>query len=310
MLDVIRLGNIIKDALNGEISAQHKDKHNAFRLFHGRGKKYPEYSHLNVDYYAGFVQVISYQALTDAEVDQLKQLFSEFDGLSIVGGVIQVRAGKQVDHFPFGEALPESLTAYEHGLAYRIKLGNNQNSGLFLDMAPLRDWLIQNAGGLRVLNLFSYTGALSVAALQGGAEYVANVDMSKGVLRTATENHRLNQLPMDKVRFLGHDIFRSWGKIKKFGPYDLIIVDPPSYQKGSFDVYRDYRKLLRKMPELCTLDGGVLACLNSPKLSRAFIAELAQEEMSEFMHTGNFLSANHPWESDPEAGLKIMYYQR
>ena len=77
--------------------------------------------------------------------------------------------------------------------------------------------------------------AFSVAAMAGGATQVVNLDMARAALSRGRDNHRLNQHDLSQVVFLGHDLFKSWGKVAKYGPYDLIIIDPPSFQRGSFD---------------------------------------------------------------------------
>ena len=53
-----------------------------------------------------------------------------------------------------------------------------------------------------------------------------------------------------RASFLTHDIFSTWGKITRSGPYGLVIVDPPSYQKGSFVATKDYARLMRRLPDL------------------------------------------------------------
>ncbi|WP_258317723.1 class I SAM-dependent methyltransferase, partial [Escherichia coli] len=62
------------------------------------------------------------------------------------------------------------------------------------------------------------------------AQEVINIDMASGALALGRENHQRNGLT--GARFLAHDIFHSWGKLKRLGPYGLVIADPPSYQKG------------------------------------------------------------------------------
>lgn len=73
----------------------------------------------------------------------------------------------------------------EYRLKFEILLGKQQNTGLFLDMQPLRVWLKENSKDKKVLNLFSYTCSLSVVALAGGARSVVNVDLSKSSKRWA-----------------------------------------------------------------------------------------------------------------------------
>ncbi|MGB2035164.1 MAG: class I SAM-dependent methyltransferase, partial [Pseudomonadales bacterium] len=79
-------------------------------------------------------------------------------------------------------ALPETAWAEEAGLRYRLDFQRGQNLGFFADMAPGRAWLRERAEGKRVLNLFSFTCAFSVAALAGGAHSVVNIDLSRPAL--------------------------------------------------------------------------------------------------------------------------------
>ena len=133
-----------------------------------------------------------------------------------------------------------------------------------------------DAPGARVLNLFAYTCAFSVAALQGGAAHVVNIDMARGAIATGQQNLQLIGLH-GGAAFLADDIFHSWGKITRAGPYELVIVDPPSYQKGSFVATKDYARLLRRLPDLLSDGGHALLCLNAPELSMGFLRGLVDE---------------------------------
>src|SRR3546814_19144674 len=99
-------------------------------------------------------------------------------------------------------------------------------------MRYVRRWVQGNAQGKRVLNLFAYTCGFSVAEIAGGAEHVVNLDMSSAALTRGRENPRLNGHDLSRVSFLGHDLFKSWGKVRKLGRYDLIIIDPRSEEHG------------------------------------------------------------------------------
>ena len=129
-----------------------------------------------------------------------------------------------------------------------------------------------------MLNLFAYTCGFSVAAIAGGAEDVVNLDMSRAALARGRDNHRLNGHDLGRVGFLGHELFKSWGKVRKSGPYDLIIIDPPSFQKGSFALTQDYAKILRRLPELLAEGGTVLACVNDPGIGAEFLIEGMAEQ--------------------------------
>ena len=109
--------------------------------------------------------------------------------------------------------------------------------------------------------------------------------------------------------FLGHELFKSWGKVRKGGPYDLIIIDPPSFQKGSFALTQDYRKILRRLPELLDERGTVLACVNDPDIGPDFLIEGMAAEAPQ-LHFARRLD-NPPEFPDisPESGLKALVFR-
>ncbi len=107
----------------------------------------------------------------------------------------------------------------------------------------------QDRYGLKVLNLFAYTCAFSVVALQGGAKQVVNVDMSHGAMATGQQNHQLNGITTGRQLF-GARHLQQLGQDHPQRPYGLVIVDPPSYQKGSFVATKDYARLMRRLPDL------------------------------------------------------------
>ena len=74
------------------------------------------------------------------------------------------------------------------------------------------------------------------------------------------------------------DILKSFSRIRKHGPYDLLICDPPSLQKGSVDIERDYRKIVRRVPRFMVPGGQLLLCLNSPDLGEEFLLETVAAE--------------------------------
>ena len=198
----------------------------------------------------------------------------------------------------------------ESGLTYKLDLGRNQNNGLFLDMRYGRDWVREHAAGKRVLNLFAYTCGFSVAAIAGGADYVVNLDMAKAALSRGRDNHHLNNHDLKKVSFLGHELFKSWGKVRKMGPYDLIIIDPPSFQKGSFALTKDYQKILRRLPELLTEEGVVLACVNDPTLTSQFLIDGMAAEAPDMVFSHRLDNPAEFKDIEPEAGLKALVFKR
>lgn len=113
------------------------------------------------------------------------------------------------------------------------------------------------------------------------------------------------------AKFLAHDLFKSWGKIKKLGPYDVVVVDPPSYQKGSFVASKDYIKVIRRLPSLLRPNGYALLCLNSPELNTDFLLEQVHEAVSynqlyfveRLQNPSGFASL------DSEKALKVLVFQ-
>lgn len=278
------------------------------RLFHGRGHSYPGLEHVNIDWISPAIIVTLY---SEVEAGWLNTLCQNLQSLFPESESIQVQyrcRPKAPFEIKYGTALTD-LTAVENGLKYHISLGRAQNTGLFLDIANGRSWVKDNSQGKNVLNLFSYTCAFSVAAIAGGADRVVNIDMAKGALSTGRDNHRLNEHDVSKVIFQGIDIFKSWSRIKKYGPYDLLISDPPSFQKGSVDIQRDYYKIISRIPQLVKPGGVLMLCLNSPDLDDDFLQKQVSEHCPECMLLGKIENPDVFKESKKGKGLKVYLYQ-
>ena len=159
-----------------------------------------------------------------------------------------------------------------------------------------------------MLNLFAYTCAFSVAALQGGAAQVINIDMARGALATGQHNHRLNGLT--GAAFWPHDVFSSWGKIGRAGPYDLIVADPPSYQRGSFVAAKDYPRLLRRLPALLAPGGHALLCLNAPELGTDFLHRHLHEQAPDLHVVHRLTNPATFADVDEERAVKVMVVRR
>lgn len=286
------------------------------RLFHGRGRCWLGLEQITVDWLQGQVLVSLFkepdadfmQALTDLLVKLTQTEAWQASGARSLllqhrdrqGSPMEVLWGQSSDY----------QDVIESGLTYKLDLGRNQNNGLFLDMRYGRDWVREHAAGKRVLNLFAYTCGFSVAAIAGGADYVVNLDMAKAALSRGRDNHHLNNHDLKKVSFLGHELFKSWGKVRKMGPYDLIIIDPPSFQKGSFALTKDYQKILRRLPELLTADGVVLACVNDPTLTSQFLIDGMAAEAPDMVFSHRLENPSEFKDIEPEAGLKALVFER
>ena len=255
----------------------------AQRVFHGRGGLHPGCEHLALDFYTPVWLLTSFAPLDDDQLapigQALRHRWATLAPDQALNWVYQCRHGGRSEARLMAGSVPEPHVVTEDGARCAVHLLRGQNHGLFLDMAEGRRWVREHARtwpGIQVLNLFAYTCAFSVAALQGGARRVLNLDMSQAALGVGQHNHALNGLSAG-AGFMPHDLFKSWGKVARMGPYDLIVADPPSHQKGSFVATKDWPRLLRRLPELLNPDGHALLCLNAPELGEAWLREQVQE---------------------------------
>lgn len=280
------------------------------RLFHGRGNAYDGYGFLTIDSVDKVLFAVFFEADDDEEkiITMLQKFYAR--QLQWEALVIQQRYLPLSPSVVFAGELPKETYAIENGLKYHINFLNAQNIGFFPDMKIGRSFIRENAKGKNVLNLFSYTCSFSVAAIKGGAASVVNVDMNKNVLTIGRENHRLNGLDTKNVQFMPYNILKSWGRIRKEGPYDLIIIDPPSFQKGSFAATSDYVKIIRRLHEFASPECTVLSALNAPELHTAFIKTLFSENAPEFCYIERLNNLESFSASDEERSLKNLIFKK
>lgn len=279
----------------------------ATRLFHGRGGRFPGCEHLALDVYPPVLLLTSFQALADDALAALQAgLQARWPGAPCV---YQCRAAGATETRVLTGEVPEPHVVTEAGTRYLVHLLRGQNHGLFLDMAAGRAWVrSQVRPGAKVLNLFAYTCAFSVVALQAGAAEVTNVDMASGALAIGRSNHELNGVKAG-ARFLAHDIFNSWGKLTRGGPYDLVICDPPSFQKGSFVATKDYARLARRLPALLAPGGQALLCLNAPELGVDFLRGAVEAEAPGLSFVERLVNPESFVDIAPERSLKALVYR-
>jgi 23S rRNA (cytosine1962-C5)-methyltransferase len=152
----------------------------------------------------------------------------------------------------------------ENGLKFFADFSAGQKSGFFLDQRDNRQRARALASGRRVLNLFSYSGGFSVAALAGGAVRAVDVDSSASALDLAAEHRRENGFPADPSDFVRSDVSRDLRARAAAGEtWDLVICDPPAFAKRKADVdaaARGYKDLNRLAMKLVAPGGFLLTC--------------------------------------------------
>ena len=145
-----------------------------------------------------------------------------------------------------------------------------KHTGLFPEQAYnwdlIREKIREAKKEVKVLNLFAYTGGASIAALKENAS-VVHVDSSRGMIDWAKENVKVNNLEDKPIRFLVDDV-RKFVKreIRRGNVYDIIIMDPPSFGRGSknevWSLENDLAELIKDTVELLS-DNPLLFIINS-----------------------------------------------
>lgn len=118
------------------------------------------------------------------------------------------------------------IPVHEDTMQFLVDVQHGHKTGFYLDQREARRAVRRLSSGLRVLNVFAYTGAFSVAAWKGGARSVTTVDSSGPALDIAKEHLRLNGCPEAGVREA--DAFTELRRLRDSGAqFDLVILDPP-----------------------------------------------------------------------------------
>jgi len=280
----------------------------AQRLFHGRGHAYDGLHHVTIDWLPPVALITLFAPESNTDIAALADyLLTQLPSCKSVQVQHRHELSGPID-IVRGETITR-LAITENNLQFNLSLGQSRNTGLFLDMQNGRHWVQDHAQDKRVLNLFAYTCGFSVAAIAGNAQSVLNVDMSSAALNVGRENHRLNQQSLAQVRFEKLDIFKSFSRFKKRGPFDLLICDPPTLQKGSVDIIRDYPKILRRLDQFMAPNATLMLCLNAPELKPNFLLE----HMAELAPTYRYIEEIKPPEVYVEAedkGLKVLCFKK
>jgi 23S rRNA (cytosine1962-C5)-methyltransferase len=149
----------------------------------------------------------------------------------------------------------------EGSLKFLVNLTDYLDTGLFLDHRPIREIIKNQSNGKRFLNLFCYTGAVSVYAAAGGASLTTSVDTSAVYLKWAENNFTLNNLQTTNRQMVEKDSRLFLDECPE-NSYDLIFCDPPVFSSGKkhyrdFDVLRDHPELVDSCLRVLS-PGGVL----------------------------------------------------
>ena len=179
----------------------------------------------------------------------LKDKYSNIDA-------IYFRSNKGGGHWENNNSIPSSWIINYKELKFNIKQMGFKHTGLFPEQAVNWDFMINKIRNskrkIKVLNLFGYTGGATIACMSVGA-HVTHVDSSRGMVDWCKENVSLNKFDTTNVRYIVDDVVKFVQReIRRGNKYDAIIMDPPSYGRGSNGEVWDIEKNLNYLVEICS----------------------------------------------------------
>lgn len=258
---------------------------NAYRLVNAEGDGLPG---LTVDCYANYLMVQLYSSAWRPHLKLFTEVLQEV--LSPLGIYEKSRPQKTreleaaSDSKCYGRVLagktaPKRLEVLENGLTFIVDLEQGLNTGLFLDQRRNRRDLMERVKGKRVLNLFSYTGAFSVAAAAAGASQVTSVDASTGYTDWARQNFTANHIDCKIHEFMVGDCLAVLSKLAQNKQrYDIVLMDPPSFSttsKSRFTTRGGTSDLVAAALPLLTDNGLIITSSNHQKVDVAdYLKEL------------------------------------
>jgi len=167
-------------------------------------------------------------------------------------------------------SVPSSWQVNYKDLTFNLKLMGFKHTGLFPEQAYnwnlIREKIKSANREIKVLNLFAYTGGATIAAASVNAR-VVHVDSSKGMIDWAKENVKASKLEDKSIRFLVDDCVKFVKReLRRGNKYDVILMDPPSFGRGSngevWDIEKDLYELVEDCSKLLS-DNPLLFIINS-----------------------------------------------
>ncbi|MHC5269105.1 class I SAM-dependent rRNA methyltransferase [Enterococcus sp. LJL98] len=242
----------------------------AFRLFNGEGDGI---GGLIVDLYLehaifSWYNETLYQKKSEI-VGAFQQVFPE-----ILGAYEKVRfAGDYPEsQLLYGAEADEPTIVHENGIRFATYLNEGLMTGIFLDQKEVRGRLVNGyAAGKTLLNMFSYTGAFSVAAAMGGSSQTTSVDLAKRSVPKTKEQFEVNGIDPATQNIHVMDTFDYFKYAKRKGlTFDIVVLDPPSFarnKKKTFRVAKNYGELIEESVDLLANEGVIIASTNAANVS-------------------------------------------
>lgn len=247
----------------------------AARLVHADADGFPGVA---VDRYGEFLLIYKYAAAADSYLDQLVPLLEqEFEpaGIYLQDRTRSVTAEDSQKRPPAahlsGKTAPPEFEAHEDGLSFLVDVTAPVSPGLFLDLREGRRLLERISGQKRVLNLFSFTGALALRAVRGGAAEVTNIDAAARSHARCRQNLANSGMDPEACEALAGDVFKHLERFRQRDRlFDLVVVDPPPFSKvkgTTFSALDDWNYLAEACAQVVAPGGELLAVANAASLT-------------------------------------------
>ena len=294
----------------------------AFRVFNSEGDGI---GGLIIDYYDGYYVMSWYSEgiyqFKEYVIEALKSA-PNFKGLyqkkrfNVKGQYIEE------DDFVAGDKGEFPLIVKENGIRFAVYLNDGAMVGVFLDQRDVRKTIRDKyAKGKTVLNMFSYTGAFSVAAALGGAAKTTSVDLANRSLAKTIEQFSVNGIDHEAQDIIVEDVFKYFKyAVKKNMTFDLVVLDPPSFAKSkkhTFSAAKDYKDLLKEAIALTKPNGVIVASTNASnfdmKKFHSFIEKAFNEKGERYKMVEQFaLPADFKTIKEFKSGdyLKVVFIQK
>jgi len=236
----------------------------------------PQYA-VAIDKYEDWIHVQEYQAPKTVNKTRAFQRIN--DVIDVVADILETKQEYVVlkvrkkqegtSQYQKQDRKDRKIIVRENGLKFIINVYDYIDTGLFLDHRNTRQLVKKLANKRSFLNLFAYTGSVSVYAAAGGASTTTTVDMSNTYLNWAQENMSINGYSGDRHRFIRDDCLHWLQQaIDEKKKYQLIFIDPPTFSNSkkmttSLDINRDHVALLSGCLALLDDDGQIIFSTNA-----------------------------------------------
>lgn len=269
----------------------------AYRLY---DRDIPEYPYIVDIYKDQFVVYDKTDSVVDAGknflphvTEAIKVLFKTTDDKIVIKRRARQEGLQQYEKLDRRE---ESFAVRENQAQLLVNLYDYLDTGLFLDHRPMRQVIFKICKDKDFLNLFCYTGAVSVFAALGGARSTTSVDMSQTYLSWAQDNFKLNQIPESGHEFVNMNALEFLHKMQGQPRFDVIFLDPPTFSNSkkmeeAFEVEKDQDFLVEKAMSMLRPEGILYFSNNKRKfklsenvLQKYQIKDLTKESIPQDFH--------------------------